>query len=255
MLILTAPNLPSRTIAHGFFGRQGGVSSGIFTSLNCGPGSGDERALVIENRRRVSEALGKGARLLTVHQIHSPHAIVANVPWEMGHGAQADAMATNVPGHALGILTADCAPVLLADESAGVIGAAHAGWKGALGGVVEATLVKMEQLGARRAHIAAAIGPCISQKNYEVGAEFLARFAQDAMDHARFFIPSDRADHWRFDLEGFVTMRLAAAGLKNVQPLGACTYARDSEFFSFRRATHQAEKDYGRQLSAILLQG
>lgn len=250
MLKLTAPNLTSRSVGHGFFGRQGGVSDGIFASLNCGPGSGDERAHVIENRRRVSAVLG-GTSLVNVHQIHSPNAIVVNTPWQIGEGPQADAMATNVTGLALGILTADCAPVLFADEEAHVIGAAHAGWKGALGGVVEATLQRMEELGARRARITAAIGPCISQANYEVGPEFFERFGQDG--HARFFIPSNRAAHWRFDLEGFVAARLADAGIENVQPLRACTYARDSEFFSFRRATHRGEKDYGRQLSAILL--
>lgn len=252
MIQLTAPNLASRSVGHGFFGRQGGVSDGIFASLNCGPGSGDMRNDVVENRRRVSTALGS-TTLVNVHQIHSPTAIVVKTPWEIGEGPQADAMATDVPGLALGILTADCAPVLFADEEAHVIGAAHAGWKGALGGVVEATLQKMEELGARRARIAAAIGPCISQANYEVGPEFVERFALDAMSHARFFIPSNRAEHWRFDLEGFVAARLTAAGIENVQPLRTCTYARDSEFFSFRRATHQGEKDYGRQLSAILL--
>ncbi|MBI3677274.1 MAG: peptidoglycan editing factor PgeF [Proteobacteria bacterium] len=252
MFVVTASNLRTSIITHGFFGRQGGVSSGIFASLNCGPGSGDERAHVIENRRRARETLG-ASDLVNVHQIHSPLAIVVSAPWELGQGPQADAMATDVPGLALGILTADCAPILFADADAGVIGAAHAGWKGALGGIVESTVRKMEKLGASRARIAAAIGPCISQKNYEVGPEFHARFAEAGAANGRFFVASDRADHWRFDLESFVAAQFVAAGIKNVQVLGACTYARDSEFFSFRRATHRGEKDYGRQLSAILL--
>jgi YfiH family protein len=251
VLKLSAPNLSQLPgIAHGFFGRQGGVSEGIFASLNCGPGSGDVREHVMENRNRVSKALG-GAKLLTLHQIHSPNAVIATEPWEQG--PQADAMATNVPGLALGILTADCAPVLLADSKARVIGAAHAGWKGALTGVIDSVLEKMESLGADRARISAAIGPCIGQSNYEVGPEFIARFAEAGKGNTRFFVPSDKADHWRFDLEGYVAHRLRDAGIGNTEPLSACTYARQEDFFSFRRATHRAEKDYGRQLSGIVL--
>jgi YfiH family protein len=251
VLKLTASNLSqSSGVAHGFFGRQGGVSEGIFASLNCGPGSGDVREHVIENRVRVLKTLG-GNKLLTLYQIHSPNAVVANEPWEQG--PQADAMATNVPGLALGILTADCAPVLFADSTARVIGAAHAGWKGALTGIVGSVLEKMESLGADRARISAAIGPCISQDNYEVGPEFITRFTDAAKDNSRFFVPSDKAGHWRFDLEAYVVHRLQEAGLTNIEPLSACTYAREGDFFSFRRATHRAEKDYGRQVSAIVL--
>ncbi len=234
MLRLQAPELNAR---HGFFGRTDGVSTGIFASLNCGPGSGDDRAAVTENRRRVSEALG--GPLLTLYQIHSAEAVVVTEPW--AQGPQADAMATNVPGLALGILTADCAPVLFADSEAGVIGAAHAGWKGALGGVTDAAIAAMEGLGAKRSRIAAAIGPCISQANYETGPEFRARF------DARYF------DGRQFDLEAYVADRLASAGIATVARLSTCTYAREDEFFSYRRATHRGEKDYGRQISAIVL--
>ncbi|HSZ11696.1 MAG TPA: peptidoglycan editing factor PgeF [Rhizomicrobium sp.] len=251
--MLRADNLSN--IAHGFFGRQGGVSTGIFAWLNCGVGSGDAREAVIENRRRAMAELGANAKLVTLHQIHSANAITVTEAWDIGQGPQADAMATNVPGIALGILTADCAPVLFADETARVIGAAHAGWKGALHGVLESALAAMEALGAQRNRIAAAIGPCISQENYEIGAEFREAFLSADSAHARFFVPSNRADHWRFDLEGLVAHRLAAAHVENVALLSACTYAREAEFYSFRRATHRGEKDYGRQLSAILLTG
>jgi len=253
MLILTAPSLTSPAIAHGFFGRSGGVSKGIFASLNCGPGSGDVRADVVENRRRVVEALSPGAALVTLYQVHSPQAVTVSEAWAIGEGPQADAMATNVPGIALGILTADCAPVLFADADARVIGAAHAGWKGALGGVCEAAIAAMEALGANRARIAAAIGPCISQANYEVGPEFRARFVESDASHGRFFVTSERADHFRFDLEGFVFARLREADLASVDRVSACTYARESDFFSFRRATHRRQTDYGRQISAIAL--
>ena len=241
VLILTAPALTSPRIAHGFFGRSGGVSKGIFASLNCGPGSGDERADVIANRKRVVEALAPDATLLTLYQIHSGEAVSVTAPWNIGEGPKADAMATNLPGLALGILTADCAPVLLADAQAGVIGAAHAGWKGALGGVTDSAIAAMERLGARRERIAAAIGPCISQANYEVGPEFRDRFPQSFFQ-GRYF-----------DLEGYVAERLSAAGIENVARLGACTYARETDFFSYRRATHRGETDYGRQVGAIVL--
>jgi YfiH family protein len=253
MLRLTADNLASPHLAHGFFGRADGVSQGIFASLNCGPGSGDVRADVIENRHRAAEALSPGANLLTLYQIHSGDAVAVTEPWNIGEGPQADAMVTNVPGVALGILTADCAPVLFADAEAGVIGAAHAGWKGALFGVIDSAIVAMERLGARRDRIAAAIGPCISQAKYEVGAEFRERFLEAASGNARWFVPSDRAEHFRCDLEGYVTARLQAASLAQVERVSACTYAREDDFFSFRRATHRGEKDYGRQVSAIVL--
>jgi hypothetical protein len=250
MLILRASNLGHDRIAHGFFGRRGGVSEGIFGSLNCGPGSGDDLAAVAENRRRVTEALGGGS-LVTLYQVHSAEAVTVREAWE--RGPQADAMATNVPGLALGILTADCAPVLLADAEAGVIGAAHAGWKGALSGVVESAIAQMEALGANRTHIVAAVGPCIGQRNYEVGPEFHARFAAVEPGSTRFFLESERPGHWHFDLEAYVAARSFAAGLNTVERLSACTYADANDFFSYRRATHQGGTEYGRQIAAILL--
>ena len=259
MHILRADTLVLPGIAHGFFGRTGGVSTGIFASLNCGPGSGDERAAVIENRRRVSDALG--AQLVTLGQIHSAGTVTVETPWPIGETPDADkrfiplgdAMVTNRSDIALGILTADCAPVLFADPEARVIGAAHAGWKGAFGGVLEATLKAMEGLGAARTRIRAAIGPCISQENYEVGPEFRARFVEADPANAQYFIASERAGHFRFALEAYVADRLAAAGLSQIERLGACTYALSGEFFSFRRTTHRGEPDYGRQVSAIAL--
>jgi YfiH family protein len=251
MLILKAnalSDLPG--IAHGFFGRRGGVSSGIHESLNCGPGSTDTPEKVAENRRRVREAIGADS-LNTLYQIHSPAAVAVDAAWNAG--PQADAMVTKIPGIALGILTADCAPVLFADRDARVIGAAHAGWKGALAGIVESTIAAMETLGAHRERIVAAIGPCISQANYEVGAEFHARFVDEHAGNARFFITGARPGHFQFDLESFVAARLAHAGLTKVSRLSACTYAREVDFFSFRRATHRGEKDYGREISAIVL--
>ena len=261
MLILAAHNLAALPgIAHGFFGRTGGVSTGVFDSLNCGPGSGDARPNVLENRRRVADALGAPS-LVTLGQIHSPKVLTVTQPWRIGETREddskniplGDAMVTDKPGIALGILTADCAPVLFADTSAHVIGAAHAGWKGALGGVLEATLDAMEALGARRGRIAAAIGPCIFQANYEVGPEFQARFAAADSRNARYFAASDSESHFRFDLEGYATDRLKHAGVDNIEALGACTYARAADFFSFRRATHRNEADYGREISAIVL--
>jgi hypothetical protein len=250
MLILRSQALDGRT--HGFFGRAGGVSEGLYASLNCGPGSGDARADVIENRRRARDALGAEA-LVTLGQVHSPDVVTVSAAWDIGAQPSGDAMVTKVPGIALGILTADCAPVLFADEAAGVIGAAHAGWKGAVGGVIANTVAAMETLGARRAHIAAAIGPCIGQANYEVGPEFHDRFVEENSAFARFFVPAERPSHLRFDLAGFVVDRLAVAGVDRIETLGACTYARPADFFSFRRATHRGESDYGREISAIVL--
>jgi len=247
MLKLRAKNLST---THGFFGRTGGVSTGIFASLNCGPGSGDDPAAVTENRKRARDALG-AAHLVTLYQTHSAQAVTVTAPWETG--PQADAMATAVPGIALAILTADCAPVLLADAQAKVIGAAHAGWKGALGGVVEAAIEAMEKLGAERERIHAAIGPCIAQANYEVGPEFQARFVATDQANDSFFDLSDRVGHYRFDLEGYVVHRLREAGVNEVEGLRADTYARESDFYSFRRATHRGEASYGRQISAIVL--
>ncbi|MGN6514238.1 MAG: peptidoglycan editing factor PgeF, partial [Rhizomicrobium sp.] len=233
MLILDSSNLSLPGIAHGFFGRTGGVSSGIYESLNCGPGSGDDPVLVVRNRERIADHFH--AELVTLHQIHSATAVPVSVAWGEVR-PQADGVATRTRGIALGILTADCAPVLFADAQAGVIGAAHAGWKGALAGIVESTLAAMEELGASRANIAAAIGPCIAQANYEVGAEFRDRFTAADKTNAGYFVTSNRADHFRFDLEGYVLARLRAAGLQRVNGLAADTYAREGEFFSFRRA-------------------
>ena len=247
-------------VAHGFFGRTGGVSDGLYESLNCGPGSGDARGNVIENRRRVRDAL-EAAALVTLGQVHGAHVITVAEPWPIGatreedtrHIPLGDAMVTATPGIALGILTADCAPVLFADGEARVIGAAHAGWKGALGGVLEATLDAMEALGAARPRIPAAVGPCIGWANYEVGDEFRARFVAADTRNARFFAPGDRAAHVRFDLAGYAADRLARAGVDRIETLDACTYARPADFFSFRRATHRGEPDYGREISAIVL--
>ena len=250
---LTAANLQAAGLAHGFFGREGGVSSGLYESLNCGPGSSDDPKAVMENRRLVAATLApdvQGARLISLSQIHS--AVVHTLPaWE--ERPEGDAMVTATPGLALGILTADCAPVLLADPKARVIGAAHAGWKGALAGVLEAALEAMEKLGASRDRIDAAIGPCISQDNYEVGDDFRARFLEQGAKHRRFFVPSDREGHHRFDLPGFAAYRLTAAGVGSVERLGICTYPPENGFFSFRRTTHAKEPDYGRQISAIVL--
>lgn len=255
MLRLTAANLDGGAgLAHGFFGRKGGVSPGLYASLNCGPGSRDNPECVMKNRRRALAALSAGnSRLVTLHQIHSAEALVVREAWERDPAPRADAMATDVPGLALGILTADCAPVLLADAEAHVIGAAHAGWKGALAGVVESAVAAMARLGARPERIVAAIGPCISQSAYEVGEEFHSRVCAADPDNVRFFVLADRSAHHRFDLRGFVRARLAAAGVGDVADLALCTYAQDSAFFSFRRATHRSEPDYGRQISAISL--
>ncbi|GAA0574827.1 peptidoglycan editing factor PgeF [Rhizomicrobium electricum] len=252
MLVLKAENLKAPRLAHGFFGRPGGVSTGLYAGLNCGPGSGDDRAAVIENQRRAMEALG-GATLVTCYQVHSAIAVTVTAPWDIGDGPHADAMATNVPHIALGILTADCAPVLLADAEAGVIGAAHAGWKGAIGGVTDAVIAAMETLGATRSRIAAAIGPCIAQTSYEVDAGFRTRFLDAAADNDAFFTPGARDGHYHFALESYVVRRLAAAGVSVIHPLRCDTYADSQSFFSFRRATHRGEKDYGRNLSAIVL--
>ena len=237
---------------HGFFTRHGGASSGIFESLNCGPGSSDQREAVAMNRSRVAAALDvPPERLLSLHQVHSAEVAVAG-PEGWTDRPRADAAVTATPGAALAILTADCAPVLFHDPRAGVIGAAHAGWRGALGGVVEATLAAMEALGADRGSTRAAIGPAISQQAYEVGPEFLDRFAAEDTGHARFFAPG-RADRLRFDLPTFVLDRLQAAGVGQAAWIGACTHSEPERFFSYRRATRAGEPDYGRLVSAIRL--
>jgi polyphenol oxidase len=264
---LTAQSLDAPGIAHGFFGRSGGVSTGIYESLNCGSGSHDDPDAVAQNRRLVAAALipqGERPQLVSLSQIHS--ATVLTLPaWgaprsegdakNQSTRPEGDAMVTATHGLALGILTADCAPVLLADPKAKVIGAAHAGWKGALGGVLEATLEAMEKLGAQRMRIQCAIGPCISQESYEVGWDFRDRFLELGLKNRRFFVPSDKEGHYRFDLPGYAAHRLTAAGVGAVAALGVCTYPPENGFFSFRRATHAVEPDYGRQISAIVLTG
>ena len=237
-------------IPHGFLSRRGGVSSGIHAGLNVGWGSDDERAAIAENRRRAVEAVLPGAALVTVHQVHSPDVVTVTEPWPDDSRPKSDALVTNRPGLLLGVLTADCAPVLLADAEAGVVGAAHAGWKGALSGVTDATVAAMEALGARRERIAAAIGPCIAQASYEVDDDFEARFVVADTFNARFF-KMGREGHAWFDLEGYVAMRLEAAGVGTVEKLGLDTYADESRFYSYRRATHRGEPGYGREIAVI----
>jgi YfiH family protein len=237
---------------HGFLGRQGGVSTGLFSSLNVGLGSSDDRAAVAENRARAVAAVAPGASLVTLHQVHSALCIPVTAAYPDADRPHADAMVTATPGLALGILTADCAPILLADRDAGVIGAAHSGWKGALGDIAGATVAAMEALGARRDRIAAAIGPCIARASYEVDPAFRDRFLADDPEHERFFTPG-KGDRFQFDLEGLVALRLATAGVRTVAALGIDSYPDETRWFSFRRTTHRKEPDYGRQLSVIAL--
>lgn len=245
--------LSGHGVTHGFFTRAGGVSGGIFAGLNVGLGSSDDRAAVMENLARVARTLGVPAeRMVGVHQVHSADAVVVTAPFE-GERPKADAMVTDRPGLALGVLTADCGPVLFADGEAGVIGAAHAGWKGALDGVLENTVAAMERLGARSARIVAVLGPSISRDNYEVGPEFVERFLAIDPANASYFSPSARAGHALFDLKAYTLARLTRAGLQ-ASAIAQCTYAREDAFYSYRRATHRNEPDYGRQVSAIVME-
>ena len=237
-------------IPHGFLGRRGGVSQGVVAGLNAGLGSDDDPAAVAENRRRAAEAVLPGAPLVGVYQVHSPDCVTVSAPWSDAERPRADALATSQPGVLLGILTADCTPVLLADREAGVIGAAHAGWRGAFDGVIENTVAAMVALGARADAIAAAIGPCIAQPSYEVDAGFRDRFTAAAAENQRFFA-AGQPGHWQFDLPGYVASRLAAAGVRHVDSLGLDTYAAPDRYFSFRRATHRSEPAYGRQIALI----
>jgi len=239
-------------VPHGFLGRCGGVSMGVCSGLNVGLGSGDDREAIQTNRRLALEAVAPGAKLVTLHQIHSPTAIAVTAPFPDDARPHADALVTDRPGLALGILTADCTPILFADVQAGVVGAAHAGWKGALGGVIEATVSAMEELGACRADIAAAIGPTIARKSYEVDEAFLRRFADADPANERFFA-AGREGHYQFDLEGFVVARLAVSSLTRIEAGGLDTYSQPDRFFSYRRAMHGGEPDYGRQISLIAL--
>jgi polyphenol oxidase len=241
-------------VAHGFFGRQGGHSRGIFASLNCGLGSGDERATVLRNREVVAKALGgREPQIVTTYQVHSAEAIVVTKPWLHDERPKVDGMVTNVPGLILGTLTADCGPVLFSDHRAGVIGCAHAGWKGALSGITDATVLKMEELGAKRENIVAVLGPTISKSAYEVGPEFIQRFIEVSADSKKFFTDSVKKDHFMFDLPAYLVSRMKTFGIGTVIDSGLCTYARAEEYFSYRRATHAHEKDYGRQIAAITL--
>ena len=239
---------------HGFLGRRGGVSTGLCEGLNVGLGADDDREAVRENRLRALAAVAPDRALVTVHQIHSADVVTATAPWPDEARPHADALVTDRPGLALGIVTADCAPILVADTEAGVIGAAHAGWKGAYAGILGNTVAAMEKLGADRGRIAAAIGPCIARKSYEVDEAFMRRFVEAEPANERFFTPG-REGHHQFDLEAYVLSRLAEAGVTRAEALGLDTYADPARFFSFRRATHQGEPTYGRQLALIALPG
>jgi YfiH family protein len=240
-------------LRHAFLTREGGVSDGIYTSLNCGLGSRDDPDKVRENRARALAMIDQPAdALVTLYQAHTAEAVVVDAPFAPGAEPKADGMATTRPGLVLGILTADCAPVLLADAKGGVIGAAHAGWRGALTGVIENTVAAMTELGAEPRRIVAAIGPCIAQRSYEVGPDFPAAFlAQDPMNET-FFAPSRKDGHYMFDLPGYVALRLRSAGIGTVLPSPADTCKEEARYFSYRRATLRGEADYGRELSLIV---
>jgi YfiH family protein len=237
---------------HGFLGRRGGVSRGVCAGLNCGLGSDDDHDDVVENRRRAAESVAPEAALVSIHQVHSAEAVVATAPWPDEARPHADAVVTDRPGLVLGVVTADCAPILLADRKAGVIAAAHAGWKGAVGGVLASTVSAMEHLGAERTRIAAAVGPMIARASFEVDGRVRDRYLAVDPANERFFADG-RSGHWQFDLEGFVVAQLADAGVGRIEALGLDTYADPDRFFSFRRATHRGEPDYGRQISLIAL--
>jgi polyphenol oxidase len=254
---VTAPFVSAPTLAgipHGFFGRQGGVSSGDLASLNCGLGSGDDPDLIAENRRRVADAVLPGATLTGLYQVHGDRCVIVDDDTDLAARPQADALATRSPGILLGILTADCVPVLFADREAGVVGAAHTGWKGAIAGVTDSTLGAMESLGASRANVAVAIGPCIGRASYEVDENFVQRFAAADPANERFFA-AGKPGHAMFDIAAYVAARLAAAGVSRIAIGGQDTYAEEADYFSYRRACHKGENTYGRQLSVIGLAG
>ena len=241
-------------IRHGFFTRSGGVSGGVYESLNGGIGSSDRPENVAENRARMAASLGVTPnRFITAYQIHSPEVVVAENAWPHDARPRADAIVTKTSKLAIGISTADCGPVLLADPQARVIGAAHAGWRGALTGVIETTVAAMEKLGAARKNIIAAAGPMIRQPNYEVGQDLIDRFVALEPNTIRFFKPATREGHAMFDLGGYVVSRLRRAGVGEIEDIGLCTYADPAQFYSYRRATHRAEPDYGRHINAIAL--
>jgi YfiH family protein len=241
-------------VSHGFFTRQGGVSSGIYDSLNCGIGSKDEPACVAENRDRVARSLGaEPEHVVTLYQVHSATAVIVDTPFARGSLPKADALVTRAPGLVVGALAADCTPVLFADPHAKVVAAAHAGWRGAASGVLEAVLLAMQRLGAERSRIRAAIGPCINQAHYEVGTEFESEFLRRGSQNGRFFTRPSRGARPLFDLPGYVERRLADAGLDIIERQCPCTYENESLFFSYRRSTQRNESDYGRQISAIVV--
>ena len=245
--VICAPSLAG--VPHGFLGRRGGVSTGDVAGLQFGLGAGDDPAHVAENRRRAVEAIAPGAALVMPYQVHSPDVAIVSEPWADDARPKVDAVVTDRPGLLVGVVTADCAPILLADPSAGVVAAAHAGWRGAQSGVIEATLEAMERLGAQANRVCAAIGPCIAQASYEVDAPFREHFTAD---EERFFAEG-RGGHWQFDLEAYCAARLQAAGVAEVEPLSRDTYAAPERFYSFRRATHLGQASYGRQASLIAL--
>lgn len=251
----TCPQLSlAKGVRHGFFGRSGGVSAGLYESLNCGYGSGDDTALVAENRAIVADTLGVPASsLCTAFQIHSPKAVIVDKPWHWSNAPEADALVTSEAGIAIGVLTADCVPILFADTRNHVIAAAHAGWKGAVSGVVEATLEAMLKLGATLPTITATVGPAIAQGSYEVGAEFYERFVLQDSANVMYFVHGARANHFMFDLKAYVKDRLRNAGVAQVNMLAHDTCLQEQDFFSFRRSTLRQEPAYGRQISAISL--
>ena len=237
-------------VPHGFAGRRGGVSTGVHAGLNVGLGSADEREAVLRNRDLARDALLPGASLVTVRQVHSPDVVTVTGPIGEAHRPAADAMVTNLPGLILGILTADCVPVLLADAQAGVVGAAHAGWKGAIAGVTDNTLAAMEKLGARRDQISATIGPCIGRASYEVTSDFARHFEEEDVENSRFF-SAGREGHCQFDIAAYVAARLATAGVSRVEMMDEDTYSQPDRFYSYRRSCHLNEPSYGRQISMI----
>ncbi len=241
-------------IRHGFFDRSGGTSHGLYSSLNCGLGSDDDKDIVLNNRATVAAHLKLAPpQLITTYQHHSADVITVTGPWSTADAPMADGMVTNISNIGLGILTADCAPVLFADTKSRVIGAAHAGWRGAVAGVTDNIITAMEKLGSQRSEIVAVIGPTISQSAYEVGPEFIDSFLAQDPAHQQFFRPSSREKHCMFDLPGYLAQRLERENIAAVSSVEKCTYAHDDQFFSYRRATHRGEEDYGRQMSVITL--
>jgi YfiH family protein len=254
-VIVTAPTLALAGVRHAFFTRHGGVSDGLYATLNGGLGSHDDAASVAENRARMAQELGvKPHALLTAYQIHSANVAVVREPWSGNARLHADAIVSRTPGLAVGVTTADCGPILLVDPAARVIGAAHAGWRGALSGIVEATVAAMKDLGARPEWLVAVLGPMIRQQNYEVGPDLIACFVAEDAANERFFAAAARDGHALFDLAGYIRGRLSRAGVRQIEDLALCTYADAAQFFSFRRSTHKSESDYGRHVSAIALE-